>query len=83
MISKKDAIKIAQELYGSRDSIKYTVYDYTNTKFWGYNTCRPEDLWCVTVFDNNKSLMFESSTIVLVHKKKGQIIYHGSGNDEG
>lgn len=83
MISKPDALDIAKKLYGSRDSVKYLVSDYENKQFYIYSIRNPEELWWVTVDDQKDWGTLKSSTLVLIHKETGDVVYHGSGNDEG
>lgn len=83
MISKQQALKKAKELYGFRDSIEYKFVNYHDYPYRVYNLRNPDEIWCLTVNDHKEEIFLKSTTIVLIHKESGKVIYHGSADDEG
>jgi len=82
MISKKEAFNIAQKLYGDRIAADYEVNNYQDTSYVAYVTTNHSNVWCVSFLDNSFEGI-QSTTIVLIHKETGDILYQGSGGDEG
>ena len=82
MISKQDALDTAMTLYGDREDLKYDVQDFQSIGYSIYGIEDASNFWCVSVIDKIVEVL-KSTTIVLVHKKTGEVVYHGDGGDEG
>jgi len=83
MISKSDALDTAKSLYGRREGVEYTIHDYMEGSIRAFAPGDKKKLWCVVVHDDRDAGMLISTTIVLVHKVTGEVVFHGRAMDEG
>ncbi len=88
MITKEEAIKIAEEHHGP--GFKFfqishglpsncSVYRSSSTSW------TPDDAWCVlcSAHPEKSGMILSSSRAIVIHKDTGAILYDGSANDEG
>lgn len=88
MISREEAIKIAEELHGTgfkfygiehgAAQISASMAYLANARKW-----RPDDVWCVTCSSKPEQLGLFSCRAIVVCANTGKILYDGSANDEG
>lgn len=83
MISKKRAVEIANKLYGSRSGLEYSVRDAEGSNIQIYGDYNLPALWLVKVSDEQGEHLLESTTIVLIDKKTGEVVFNGKAMDEG
>ena len=91
MITKKEAKKIAED-YVRENKIAFDIgnmFQYDELKQGKLNIYLTEDInisdcWCAGVVGVNVHPgLLHSSSIILISKKTGSVVYCGSANDEG
>lgn len=83
MISKEEAVAIAEKLHGAK-FYGATSGIPSNFAIYGSFPRNPDDVWCVCCsLQSDRTGVITSGHAVVIAKDTGQVLYDGSACDEG
>lgn len=80
MISKEEALKIAEEKTGQKLDIADMEDGVPYNRVYALNF---NNVWGIKCEMTPGAFMLESSRLVLIDKETGKVVYDGSAGDEG
>lgn len=85
MISKEEAIAIAEKLHGSKFRLHQITHGVPeNFAIYGNFPRNPDDVWCISCsIRSDKTAVLASGHAVVISKDTGHVLYDGSACDEG
>lgn len=85
MITKEEAIAIAEKLHGSKFKMHKVTHGVpSNFALYGSFPKNPDDVWCVSCsIRSEKVNALASGYAVVISKETGNVLYDGSACDEG